>query len=355
MSRNHSDEETVSAAPGDPPRDGVRVAVADPALRARVTERTPLRYADGSDASLDRPAHVRSASSLAMFGGRLAVVQDDANFVAFITLTDGRVDSIALPASDGGIRQFDDLRGNKRLKLDLEASVVDVHDGRATLFAFGSGSSPAREHVAIITGAEGGPMTIRMTAAHALYATLRATPAFRGSELNVEGAALMGDELWLFGRGNGAPRDGSGPLNATCVFPWALVRDHLRGPTGGTIPRPAAVTRYDLGVLGTTALGFTDALPLGRSFLYSAAAEDSPDAITDGPVAGSCLGVIPSRGAVRWSPLLDAAGGLFDGKVEGIAWAGPARDRLTAVLDHDQPGTPSELCVIELEGPWFED
>ena len=85
-----------------------------------------------------------------MFGDRLAVVQDDANFVALVGLADGRVDSIALPASDGGVRQFDDLRGNKRLKLDLEASVIDVEGGRATLFAFGSGSSPARARLSAV-------------------------------------------------------------------------------------------------------------------------------------------------------------------------------------------------------------
>ena len=113
------------------------------------------------------------------------------------------------------------------------------------------------------------------------------------------------------------------------------------------------MTRYNLGVLGATALGFTDAIAIGSSFLYSAAAEDSPDAVTDGPVEGSCLGVIADDGRVRWSPVMDADGRVFAGKIEGIAWPTPARDRLSAVLDHDEPDTPSELCVIALGGPWF--
>jgi hypothetical protein len=40
-------------------------ATPDPALEARVLSRTPLRYAEGADPDLDRPAHVRAGSSLA--------------------------------------------------------------------------------------------------------------------------------------------------------------------------------------------------------------------------------------------------------------------------------------------------
>lgn len=338
---------------GRAPDAACLVAAADPALSARVISRAPLIYADGADAALDRPAHVRAASSLAMVGGRLAIIQDDANFIAVLDTSDGRVESITLPAAAGGVRQFDDRRGNKRVKLDLEASVAVVDEGRTTLYAFGSGSSAARERIAVVSGWDSDTISIELIAAPALYRALREAPAFAGSELNLEGAALVGDELWLFGRGNGAPRGDFRPLNATCVLQWPDVREHLRSPETTTPPVPERVTRYDLGVLGTTALGFTDAVAVGNGFLYSAAAEDSPDAVTDGPVEGSCLGVITHGGSVRWAPLMDAGGRLFVGKVEGIAWSTPARDRLSAVLDHDEPGTPSELCLIALEGPWF--
>ena len=289
-----------------------------------------------------------------MVGGRLAIIQDDANFIAVLDPSDGRIESITLPAGAGGTRQFDDRRGNKRFKLDLEASVAVIDEGRTTLFAFGSGSSAARERIAIVRGWDSDAISIELVAAPALYRALREAPAFAGSELNLEGAALMGDELWLFGRGNGAPRGDFRPLNATCVLRWADIRAHLRSPETSAPPVPARVTRYDLGVLGAIGLGFTDAIAVGTSFLYSAAAEDSPDAVTDGPVEGSCLGVISLDGSVRWAPLLDAGGRLFVGKVEGIAWPTPARDQLSAVLDHDEPGTPSELCIIALEGPWFD-
>jgi hypothetical protein len=330
-----------------------RIARHDRSLTARVISRAPLLYAEGADAALDRPAHVRAASSLARIGDRLAIIQDDANFIAVLNADGGGVESITLPADRRGVRQFDDRRGNKRFKLDLEASLAIVEDGRTTLYAFGSGSSPARERVAVVTGWGAGDISVRLVAAPALYAALHAAPAFSGSDLNLEGVALQGDDLWLFGRGNGANLGDRRPVNATCTISWAGVRAHLRSPSHPILLEARRTTQYDLGAIGTVGLGFTDAMAVTSGFLYAAAAEDSPDARTDGPVAGSCLGIIASDGQARWSPLTDAAGAIFDGKVEGIAWSARDRDRITAVLDHDDPDIPAELCIIALSGPWL--
>ena len=124
-------------------------AVRDPALRAIVQRSAPLFYNKGADPMLDRPAHVRAGSSLSWFGDRLALIQDDANFL-LIEPHSLQVDAIPLPAGEGGLRQFDDLRGNKRFKLDLEACVtVPTPDGDL-LLAFGSGSTPDREKIVML-------------------------------------------------------------------------------------------------------------------------------------------------------------------------------------------------------------
>ena len=57
-----------------------------------------MRYAAGVDSSLDRPGHIRAGSGLAWVGDRLAVVQDDANFIALVDPTTGLADSIVLPS-----------------------------------------------------------------------------------------------------------------------------------------------------------------------------------------------------------------------------------------------------------------
>jgi hypothetical protein len=331
-----------------------RIAIADPALAAVVVARAPLYYAEGADASLDRPAQVRAGSSLAWVPGGIALIQDDANFVALVDPDGPRVRAILLPAGAAGRRQFDDRRGNKAHKLDLEACVaVDTDDG-ALLLALGSGSTAAREHVAVVRGWEAADPHVTVVHVPRLYDALRRERAFAGSELNVEGAVYLGDHVRLFGRGNGAPRAGVRPLNATCDLDYRLLLAHIFAPDRGPPPAPTNVMHYELGTLGGIALSFTDATRWRDVVLYTATAEESPDATRDGRVAGSVVGIIDEAGRTRSAPLADAAGRPFVGKVEGLVAAGAASDRLFAVVDADDPDAASELCTVDLRGPWRE-
>jgi hypothetical protein len=354
MSRDDSREKAVTGNQRVRAAPEIRVARRDSALSARVISRRSLMYSGGADAAVDRPAHVRAASSIASIGTSLAIIQDDANFIALVAHDGATVDALTLPAGHENLRLFDDDRGNKRFKLDLEASLVARDERDASmLVAFGSGSTAMRERVAIVTKLESAAPAVEMIDAPALYAVLREAPAFASSELNIEGAALMHDALWLFGRGNGRARGAVRPYNATCVLEWAAVLAHLRDPDHHTVPPITRSARYDLGAVGHVQFGFTDATPAGDAIVYSAAAEASPDAITDGAVTGSCLGVITETDSVRWAPITGMDNTPFTGKVEGIAWCGDARHRLWAVVDADDPGLPADICVIELAGPWL--
>jgi len=324
-------------------------ARSDRTLTARITRAVPLLYADGADPSLDRPAHVRSASGLARVAGCLAVVQDDASFVAVVDAAAGRARAITLPAGEGGARQFDDLRGNKRFKLDLESCVsVDDEDGREMLIAFGSGSLAARQKIVLVRGVESDAADVEVVDASALYAGFHATPEFSGSELNVEGAAVVGGVLRLFNRGNGAARDGLVPVNASCDLDLAALLAWLRDPATPP-PKLRDVVQYELGAIAGVPLTLTDAATLGDSILYAAAAEESPDATRDGPVAGCTIGVI-ERDSARYAMVEDADGAPYRGKIEGILPLAPGR--LLAVVDHDDPTIASTLLEIATGGGW---
>jgi hypothetical protein len=161
----------------------------DERLGATVVSRRPLLYAEGSDRKEDRPAFVRAGSGLAQFGKWFAVVQDDADFVAFIDVASGRVDSVALPRRGTRARVFDDERGNKADKLDFEACFVASVRGTESLVAFGSGSTRSRESVLVLS-ADGDDFETRLVAVPSLYAAFRAAPAFSGSELNIATASF---------------------------------------------------------------------------------------------------------------------------------------------------------------------
>ena len=322
----------------------------DPSLSARIVRSVPLLYADGADASLDRPAHVRSASGITRVAGAIAVVQDDASFVAVVDAATGLARAITLPAGEGGLRQFDDLRGNKRFKLDLESCVtVDGDDGREILLAFGSGSLPARERIVLVRRVESDDADARVIDASALYARFHATPGFSGSELNVEGAAVVGGTLRLFNRGNGAARDGLVPVNASCDLDLAALLAWLGDPSTTPPPPLRTFVQYDLGAIGGVPLTITDAAALDDAVLYAAAAEESPDATRDGPVAGCAIGIIEGDSA-RYREVEGMDGGPYRGKIEGILPLAPGR--LLAVVDPDDPRVPSTLLEITLGGLW---
>jgi hypothetical protein len=327
-------------------------ATYDSALMARVMRVTPLRYTEAADTVLDRPLHVRAGSSLAQVGDRMAVVQDDANFIALIDPQGHDVRAVPLPVGAGGLRQFDDLRGNKRFKLDLEACVVLPDPPGDVLLAFGSGSSPLREQIAIIRGIGDAMPNVALVEAPELYAALRGAVGFAGSQMNIEGAVFVDGYIRLFGRGNGLTVHGVLPLDATCDLVWPALATYLEAPRTAPWPLPKGIVQYQLGSLGGVRLGFTDATVAGGRVYFSAAAEASPDATRDGPVAGSALGVFDTREQVRWTELRDRDGALFVGKVEGLLLDSANAKRAYIVVDRDDPAQPSELCEVEFGGPW---
>jgi hypothetical protein len=325
-----------------------RTAAPDPRLRARVLSSRALLYEEGEDHHEDRPKHVRAASGLGWWGGALAVVQDDANFVALVEPSPLRVRALPLPRGQGGLRLFGDDRGNKKHKLDLECCASVPLDGERGLAAFGSGSHPARERMVLLSSAGAQVLDLAL-----FYEKLRNNLEFAGSELNVEGAACVGDALYLFQRGNGAPRGALAPVNAVGQTSWSALWAWAKGAREAPPPLDG-VARYDLGLAGRIPWGFTEATvaPAGR-LLCLMCAEDSPDAQRDGESLGARVGVLEPGGAVRFAPLLDPAGLPTRDKAEGLALDPHDPTRAWVVLDPDDVHAPARLLEVALEGPWF--
>jgi hypothetical protein len=277
----------------------------DPALRARIHAVTPL-------------PGVRAGSALIFTGGRLLVVQDDALAVAWVDPRTGAIEHVALEGDGGPLV--------KAMKPDFESAFL-AQDGSITLL--GSGSTPARYRAARLDIAGGG-------AARFLDCTplFHAIGARLGGAPNLEGAVLRGERLHLFHRGSG------GDLSAVIEVEASAI--------GAEAVTVLALTRCDLGTAAGVPLTFTDATGSGEAMVYLAVAEDTPNAVDDGPIAGAAVGVL-AGGQARFALLEEADGTLTTRKVEGIAV-----DRATGstylVTDPDDPERPAELCLVELEG-----
>ena len=193
--------------------------------------------------------------------------------------------------------------------------------------------------------------------APALYAAMRSEPIFCGSELNVEGAALAGDDVLLLQRGNGAPCDGRVPVDASARIDRDSLVAYLsalaRGDPG-PCPPLRDVVAWDLGAAKGTRLTFTDAvMARGRWTAFLACAEDSPDATRDGPVAGVVIGRLDDRERVaEIGPIVDEHGEALLDKAEGITLDEADARRAWLVVDRDDATRPAELLELRLGERW---
>ena len=331
----------MAPSPSSAAADPIR-AVFDPSLTAVLHDLAPLVYSAGGSPEHDVPPHVRAASSVRRRGDRLVIVQDDVNVLVLHhraldqATTTG---AVLLPAGEGGQRSFDQDRGNKHAKLDLEACAA-LPDGR--LVAFGSGSTPARERLVVFGEAE----SVRVVEAPDFYARLRSEAHFAGSELNVEGALVVGDGLRLFQRGNGAPARGLSPLNATLDLPLAEFLRWLESGSG--LPVLEHILQYDLGHAEGVPFTFTDAaLMSNESVAFVACAEASPDTYRDGEVLGCRFGIIDPSG-VRVCPVVDPDGRPTRLKLEGIESRPESETCFDVVADMDRPDEPALWGRLEI-------
>jgi hypothetical protein len=293
-------------------------------MRVSLSSSTQMRFADG--------APVRAASGIARYGAAWLVVQDDATHGC--VWIDGTGQALRLLPAVEGHETFEEARGTKALKPDLEA-VVGLASGR--VIALGSGSTDARMRTVLVT-----PSGETAVAALApLYATVTAALGIPADQLNLEGACLVGDVLRWFQRG----LPSAGAPTASVDLPLDTL---LAAAAGGPLDVPVLATHsYDLGQVAGVGLAVTDAVALGDGrVLVAAAAEDASSTYDDGPVVGSALALLDGDRVldVVELPLLDGQ----VAKVEGLALAGRRGDviDLVAVVDADDPTVPSLLLEL---------
>jgi hypothetical protein len=287
----------------------------DRLLSARVVAATPL-------------PGVTAGSALLRMAGTLFAVHDDAFRVSRIALPTLGVTPFVL-AGDGAALP-------KSRKPDFECALFGA-DGE--IHVLGSGSTANRCTLAridlresCVSFADRPEVYRRVTDALAL-----------ATRPNIEGAIADGERLRLFHRGVGAQR------SAIVDLPLAVL--------DGAAPEPLGAQWFELGDLDGVRLGFTDAAVAADRTLFAAAAEDTADAVADGAVTGSVIGVINLIGAhgranpaePRWTRVLGADGSPWRCKVEGIAIDEDLRGGWI-LTDADDPAIPTVLGRIELGG-----
>ncbi|WP_030438043.1 DUF6910 family protein [Actinoplanes subtropicus] len=292
-------------------------------MRLVVAERQTLTFPDGSP--------VRAASAIVSFGGGWLVVQDDSTHAAWLHA--GTIDPVRVVEPVDGLEVFSEVAGTKHLKPDFEAACAVPVDGAEAALLLGSGSSPARMRSSLLRLDVAGAPYFEVSDLSEVYRAVAAAMGLAEEQLNLEGACVLGDTLRWFQRANVAV--GAPSVCADVALTALLAGTAAIGP----------VRHYDLGRVRGVALAITDAVPVGDGLvLVSAVAEDTPNAIDDGPVVAAALALLDDFGVRAVAELPGAP------KVEGLAVLEPAGDgvRVVAVVDADDPAAPSVQLKIRV-------
>jgi uncharacterized protein DUF6910 len=230
---------------------------------------------------------------------------------------------------DGDLPGGDAQRSD--VKPDLEALTLLPPFERhpyGVLLGLGSGSAPERDRGFVCRLAADGaladePAEIDLSP---LYRLLRE----HVGELNIEGAATMGEQLWLLHRGTS--QAGS---NVVAELSLGQLMRSLRDDRCLDADELQNVRRYDLGDIDGTELTFSDATPIADQLLVFTASAEADD----GDIRGSVVGTLGRDGSVQRLRTIDRRW-----KVEGLhATIDTGVLDLTFVCDQDEPTAPAPL------------
>jgi hypothetical protein len=304
-------------------------------MRVFVDDVRALRFDDGTP--------VTAASGIAPLGEGWLVAQDDSTFAAW--LHDGAATPVRVLPPVQGLDRFSEAAGTKRLKPDLEVACPAELDGAPGVLLLGSGSTARRMRGVLVRLVDGRPQA-EAAELGPLYASVAARLNLSVEQLNLEGASRHGDTVRWFNRGRLAAAIPSGSVDVPLE---GLVAAVLGGVGAASVPVGEPRT-YTLGEVDGVGLAVTDAiaLPDGR-LLVSAAAEDSPNAVDDGPVVATALALVDRERVLDMAPIPDVDGHVH--KIEGLALREVRNGgvHLLAVVDDDDPDMPSTAIEVRVD------
>jgi hypothetical protein len=297
-----------------------------PPLELRALRELDLEEAPGEG----QPAHVSSASGVARRGDFVYVIGDDLLHLGVFRLSDPSPGSLrrVLPEPEDP-----DAAGKPDLEVLTVLPPFAKHPFGA-LLGLGSGSAPQRDRGFVVPLAADG--SLRDEPAVIDLGPLYRLLSERIDGLNIEGACVMGERLWLLHRGNRGSM-----TNVVAELSLEHVMHSITGDRTIEVHELAAIRAYDLGSLDGVELTFSDATPLGDTILaFTASAEAQPETSDhDAPIRGSVVGTIDLEGHVQRLRTIDRRY-----KVEGIhASIDTGVMDFVFVCDQDDPETASPL------------
>ncbi len=292
-------------------------------MKIRILEKYPLN-------------DIPSASGLEILGDYHYVLSDDSPFL--FCIDEKGQSKFRLRIKDS----FEMRNGRipKKLKPDFESLSALQLQGQDHLLLLGSGSAPLRHFGLLFNTALFTQTPIEL---EPLYTHLQSH--LQPGSLNIEALAANETHLFFFQRGNVSGEN----IIFRCLLNdfMAYIQDIERIPTFD-------IFDFELPTFEGVQAGFSGAawLPQRGYLLFAASLEDTQDAIADGEVLGSMIGLIDldeNAPRIKQELLTEADGSIYRGKVESVTyWREASADTFLVKAVTDSDGGHSELLVLEV-------
>ncbi|MEO6167055.1 MAG: hypothetical protein ABIO46_07575 [Chitinophagales bacterium] len=222
---------------------------------------------------------IPSASGIELAGDQIFIIGDDSQYLFLLNRNFQTINKIPL---------FDAKTNNegkisKAEKPDLEALTIIVHQDETYLLALGSGSVRELRDVAYLISLK--DYSVTKISLLDFYDHLRETfNSLQAGTLNIEGALLYNQRIYLFHRGNITGKN----------IMVSIELDHLLRFTEIADTTSILLQEVALPTLNELHAGFSGAclIPGTSQALFTASVENTPNAIDDGPSAGSYVGIL---------------------------------------------------------------
>lgn len=270
---------------------------------------------------------IPSGSGLLFHQGRLVILGDDSPNLFFLDLEDSSVSKLSLTSNFGEVRRIP-----KDIKPDLESLALSAD---SSIIAFPSGTlAPQRDTLHILQNDK-----IYKYDLHPFYQSIADKYDIGLLGMNIEGAEIIGDRLYLLDRGT----------NALLELSFSDLMAHLQDQKD--VP-DVQRTVFDLPQIDSVSSGFSGLSRLGlhEKLLFTASVEDTPNWFEDGERLGSFIGLIDLTETPKlvdiWQVMTSSKIQSTD-KIEGLTFKGydeRGRILITAVTDNDDGSSK----IIEL-------
>jgi hypothetical protein len=219
-----------------------------------------------------------SGSSVEVFNGQMIIIGDDATQILITDFDYKKIDSIVIDSS--GV-----VRISKSIKPDYESSVIINNKRKAELIVFGSGSTKNRENILRVQLPAQKQKAFTIQPLPSLYQLCR---TLIDKEINIEGAAVIGDQLILANRAHI-----NQPENMLVVLPLSAIDSNTF--TTGTACKVMLPKEKD--VVGISGLAYE---PTKDILWFTASTEQTTNTHDDGAIGDSYIGYIQNaKTAIR--------------------------------------------------------